>query len=176
MSHCPFIGQPSPAETTKFMTSPCFSCSVHKMHLLFLSVLLKYCTSKRAMSLHFTAVRQKKWQFCNLYTATGIIYFFLCATWDSTTIKMWLTVAYAKALSAINLTNHCTFSQLFLKWQSWLFLSLPVLHAHISPFNSLLFNPTDSWRCRQKSRFLRLCRSGSGIFMDLFWALWACLV
>lgn len=57
-----------------------------------------------------------------------IIYFvlFLSAptlSWGPYPWKMWLTCA--KALPAINLTHHCTFSLLFLEWQTWLLFSSP---------------------------------------------------
>lgn len=56
--------------------------------------------------------------------------FFLHPCWveDPIPYKMWGTLACAKALPAINLMHHCTFSQLFLEWQPSLFFPPSVLH------------------------------------------------
>lgn len=32
---------------------------------------------------------------------------------------MWFSIRCAKAVPAINLTHHCTFSQVLLEWQTW---------------------------------------------------------
>lgn len=58
-----------------------------------------------------------------LQTRIFSFFFFLHSCWDPNHCKMWFAIACAKALPAINLTHHCTFSQLFLQWQTWLLFS-----------------------------------------------------
>lgn len=109
--------------------------AAHKQHVILMSEVWRKTGTRREHDI-------SEWE---LYTAKKklrfiFFFFFLHPRWveDPIPFKMWLTAACAKALPAINLTHHCTFSQLFLinlaaffpPRPSLFYFSLSVSHFH----------------------------------------------